>query len=301
MNLTSRRTLLTSVAAAAATLPLLGDLAGNGGTAVAATAADRFPTNTALYSSTEYQEGVHWMRRFRTHPQGLLLDNTSASSGAVRSTAVLAPHGGGIEAGTSELCLTLAGYARVGAGTDPAADASVPQRDYWMFEGLASSGSLHVTSTHCDDPAALAVCGANLYAVSLHGFTPDAGTPAKQILIGGRDARLMRNLAAAFAGHGLTTGHSDPALDVTVTVAGVDSPLNGDDPDNIVNRTRTGAGAQLELSTELRRAMFGDFSGASGRRTTAGVGSAHEARFWNGFIDAVREAVDRHERGLDAL
>ncbi|WP_137992637.1 poly-gamma-glutamate hydrolase family protein [Streptomyces vilmorinianum] len=301
MNLTSRRTLLTSVAAAAATLPLLNDLAGNGSTAAAATTADNFPSNAALYSSTDYQEGVHWMRRFRTHPRTELFDNVSATSNPVRSTAIIAPHGGGIEAGTSELCLTLAGYSRVGAGTDPVADTAVPQRDYWMFEGLASSSSLHVTSTHCDDPAALAVCGANMYAVSLHGFAPDAGTPAKQILIGGRDTRLMRNLGAAFAKYGLTTGNSNAALDVTVTIAGVNSPLNGDDPANIVNRTRTGAGAQLEISTELRKAMFGDFTSASGRRTSAGVGSANEAHFWNAFVNAVREAVDRHERGLDSL
>ncbi|MFF8606204.1 poly-gamma-glutamate hydrolase family protein [Streptomyces sp. NPDC015346] len=301
MNLTSRRTLLTSVAAAAATLPLLNDLAGNGSTAAAATTADNFPSNSALYSSSEYQEGTHWMRRFRTHPRAELFDNVSATSDPVRSTAVIAPHGGGIEAGTSELCLTLAGYSRVGAGTDPVAETGVPQRDYWMFEGLASSSALHVTSTHCDDPAALAVCGNNMYAVSLHGFAPDAGTPAKQILIGGRDQRLMRNLGAAFAAHGLKTGNSNSALDVTVLIAGVNSPLNGDDPANIVNRTRTGAGAQLEISTELRRAMFGDFSSASARRTTAGVGTANQAHFWNGFVGAVREAVDRHERGLDSL
>jgi phage replication-related protein YjqB (UPF0714/DUF867 family) len=301
MNHTSRRTVLTSMAAAAAGLPLINDLAGNGSTAAAATTADNFPSNSALYSSTTYQEGVHWMRRFRTHPRAELFDNVSAASDPVRSTAIIAPHGGGIEAGTSELCLAVAGYTPAGAGTAPVALTGVPQRDYWMFEGLASSSALHVTSTHCDDPAALAVCGTNLYAVSLHGFTPQAGTPAKQILIGGRDTRLMRNLAAAFAGHGLTTGNSDAARDVTVLLAGVDSPLNGDDPANIVNRTRTGAGAQLELSTELRKAMFGDFTSASGRRTTAGVGSADEAHFWNGFVDAVREAVHQHELGRAAV
>lgn len=293
MKLTSRRTVLSSVAAAAVGLPLISDLAGTSSTAAAATAAE-FPSNTALYSSTAYQEGTHWMRRFRTHPRTELFDNVSAASDPVRSTAIIAPHGGGIEAGTSELCLTLAGYSRVGAGTDPVAEPGVPQRDYWMFEGLASSSALHVTSTHCDDPAALAVCGNNLYAVSLHGFAPDDDALAKRILIGGRDQRLIRNLAWAFDKHGLDSG-----LGVTVVVAGVDAELNGDDPTNIVNRTRTGAGAQLEISTELRRAMFGDFSGAAARRTTAGAGAA--APFWNGFVGAVREAMDKHERGLDSL
>ncbi|MFE5482537.1 poly-gamma-glutamate hydrolase family protein [Streptomyces sp. NPDC056527] len=300
MNTTSRRTILTSMAAAAAGLPLINDLAGNGSTAAAATtAAAEFPSNTALYSSGTYQEGVHWMRRFRRGAPAELLDNASGTSEPVRSTAIIAPHGGGIEAGTSELCLAIAGYTPTGAGAAPAAVAGVPQRDYWMFEGLASSGELHVTSTHCDDPAALAVCGHNLYAVSLHGFAPETG-PAKQILIGGREQRLMRNLASAFAAHGLTTGTGTSRLDVTVVVAGVDSPLNGDDPANIVNRTSSGAGAQLEISTELRRAMFGTFGSAADRRATAGKGTADEAHFWNGFVDAVREAVDRHELGRDA-
>jgi phage replication-related protein YjqB (UPF0714/DUF867 family) len=301
MKPTSRRTVLTSVAAVAG-LPLLADVTGSGATAAATptatatgtAAAERFATNSVLYASDAFQEGVDWMRRFRCGARTELLDNASATSEAVRSTAVIAPHGGGIEAGTSELCLAIAGT------TLPAPRAGVPQRDYWMFEALTSHDDLHVTSTHCDDPAALAVCGNNLYAVSLHGFRPETG-PAKQILIGGRDQRLMRNLARAFAEAGFTTETGDPDLAVKVVVAGVDSPLNGDDPANIVNRTRTGAGAQLEISTELRRAMFGEFDGAARRRQTAGVGTGHQAHFWNGFVNAVREAVDRHELGRDAL
>lgn len=299
MKLTSRRTVLTSVAAAAASLPLLNDLAGNGSTAAAATTD--FDSNTALYSSSLYQEGVHWTRRFRSGTRAELLDNVSSTSSPVRSTAVIAPHGGGIEAGTSELCLAIAGYTLAGSGTTlPAAVAGVPQRDYWMFEALTSAGELHVTSTKCDDPAALAICDNNLYAVSVHGYSPSTG-PTRQILIGGADQRLKRNLNAAFTANGLTTGNSNPDLDVLVTVAAPNTPLNGDDPNNIVNRTRTRAGGQLEISTELRRAMFGDFDGAANRRTTAGTGPANQAHFWNGFVNAVREGIDRHERGLDAL
>ncbi|MFF4169145.1 poly-gamma-glutamate hydrolase family protein [Streptomyces sp. NPDC001744] len=315
MTLPSRRALLTTVAAAAA-LPLVNDLAGNGGTAAAAGSTE-FASNAALYSSDVYEEGVHWMRRFRCGAPVTLNDYAKdpapatplgvLTSAPVRSTAIIAPHGGGLEAGTTELCLTLAGYDRAEPGTEPKPDTSTPgavQRDYWMFETLTASlpapaKSLHVTSTHCDDPAALAVCGNNLYAVSLHGYLPDDAPSAKRILIGGRDQRLVRNLARAFDRHGL-----DSSLGVEVVVAGGDAELNGDDPANIVNRTRTGAGAQLETSTELRRAMFGTFGSGSGRRGTAGVASATAPQapaYWNGFVDAVREAVDRHERGLDSL
>ncbi|MFE2147316.1 poly-gamma-glutamate hydrolase family protein [Streptomyces sp. NPDC059456] len=303
MDFTSRRSILTSMAAAAATLPLLNDMAGNGSTAVAADGStaspvvEHFDSNTSLYSSSEFKEGTDWMRRFRCGARSEFSDHLKASSGPVRSTAVLAPHGGAIEAGTSELCLAIAGYShKEDPGTTVPAVSGLVQRDYWMFEALVSDDALHVTSAHCDDPAALAVADNNLYAVSLHGFQPKTG-PAKQILIGGRDRRLMATLAWAFDKYGLRLRTDDPALSVKVSLAGADSELNGDDPANFVNRTRTGAGAQLEISTELRRAMFGEFDGGEKRRRTAGTGSKNEAHFWDGFTQAVREAIDWHELG----
>ncbi|MFI2431161.1 poly-gamma-glutamate hydrolase family protein [Streptomyces sp. NPDC018693] len=301
MTNTSRRTVLASVAAVAAGLPTLNGVVGNG--AAPAVAADLYGSNSELYTRTADREGIDWMRRFRMGAPVQLTDNARSTSSPVSSTAVIAPHGGGIEAGTSELCMAIAGYAPFEADSDPASAAvpGEPQRDYWMFEALAKSSEQHVTSTHCDDPAALAVCAGNLYAVALHGFNE---TVEKKIVIGGRDARFRRNLLAAFTKYGLTSPASSTDRDVTVVLAGATDPINGDDPANIVNRTRTGAGAQLELSTALRRAMFGDFSGAAKRRTTAGVpsaGSPYADHFWNGFVSAVREAIKNHELGLDSL
>ncbi|MEU3839419.1 poly-gamma-glutamate hydrolase family protein [Streptomyces sp. NPDC028635] len=300
MKNTSRRTVLASVAAVAAAVPTLNAVVGNGATPAAA--ADQYSSNTNLYTLTADKEGTDWMRRFRIGAPAQITDNARTTSNPVNSTAVIAPHGGGIEAGTSELCMAIAGYTPFDYNTDPST-AAVPgetQRDYWMFEALANSSSQHVTSTHCDDPAALAVTTANLYAVSLHGFDD---TTVKKINIGGRDERLKRNLKAAFTKYGLTSNTGNADWEVTVVFAGATDPINGDDPANIVNRTRTGAGAQLEMSTALRKAMFGDFSGASKRRTTAGVPSTdspYADRFWNGFVGAVREAIKNHELGLDS-
>ncbi|MEV6834007.1 poly-gamma-glutamate hydrolase family protein [Streptomyces sp. NPDC051133] len=301
MTNTSRRTVLASVAAVAAALPTVNAVMGNGATPAAA--ADLYGSNTELYTKTAAKEGTDWQRRFRIGAPAQLTDNARSTSSPVGSTAVIAPHGGGIEAGTSELCLAVAGYTPFDVGIDPAtaAVAGEPQRDYWMFEALANSSSQHVTATHCDDPAALAVCANNLYAVSLHGFDD---TTVKKINIGGRDERLKRNLLAAFTKYGLTSPASNPDWNVTVVFAGATDPINGDDPANIANRTRTGAGAQLELSTALRSAMFGDFSGAAKRRATAGVPSTdspYADHFWTGFVSAVREAVKNHELGLDSL
>ncbi|MEU8763731.1 poly-gamma-glutamate hydrolase family protein [Streptomyces sp. NPDC048659] len=298
MKNTSRRSVLASAVAAAAALPTLNAIAGGGATPAAA--ADTYGSNTELYSRTAHLEGTDWMRRFRLGAP-VVSDNAKATSLPVGGTAVLAPHGGGIEAGTSELCMAVAGYRPFAYDTDPAASAvpGEPQRDFWMFEALKNSGPQHVTSTHCDDPAALAVCANNLYAVSLHGFD----SAERKIVIGGRDERLKRNLLASLAANGITSPGAGADRSVAVVVAGADDPINGDDPANIVNRTRTGAGAQLELSTGLREAMFGTFSGADNRRTTAGVpstASPYADHFWNGFVKGVREAVRNHELGLDA-
>ncbi|MDF3140358.1 MULTISPECIES: poly-gamma-glutamate hydrolase family protein [unclassified Streptomyces] len=301
MNKTSRRTVLASVAAVAAGLPTLNAVMGSGATPAAA--ADQYGSNTELYTRTAAKEGTDWMRRFRIGAPVQVTDNARSTSSPISSTAVIAPHGGGIEAGTSELCMAIAGYTPFDVNTDPASAAvpGEPQRDYWMFEALANSAAQHVTSTHCDDPAALAVCAGSLYAVALHGFDD---TATKKIIIGGRDERLKRNLLAAFTKYGLTSPTTNADWDVAVVLAGATDPINGDDPANIVNRTRTGAGAQLELSTALRKAMFGDFSGAAKRRTTAGVPSGdspYADHFWNGFVSAVLEAIKNHELGLDSL
>ncbi|MFJ6569290.1 poly-gamma-glutamate hydrolase family protein [Streptomyces sp. NPDC091292] len=315
MKPTSRRTVLTSVAAVAG-LPLLTDLSGRSQTAAAATAEPQPPytSYTNLFNSKIHTQGKHWARRFRRTPFELI-ENSSSTSEPIRSTAIIAPHGGGIEDGTSELCLAIAGYTLTGPGaTPPAPLPGVPQRDYWMFEGVADSRNLHVTSTLCDDPAALHICGGSMYAVSLHGF--DDGDAARKIIIGGapedpnnpdlnnpvpgrpdNPLQLKKNLRAAFAKY-YAAGGSDPARAVEVVMARPGDRLDGDDADNIVNRTRTGFGAQLEISRALRDGMFGDITSAANRRNTAGVGTRNESYFWNGFVSAVRQAVDDYERGI---
>ncbi|MFI1016102.1 poly-gamma-glutamate hydrolase family protein [Streptomyces sp. NPDC020965] len=233
-----------------------------------------------------------------------------------RNTAIIAPHGGSIEEGTSELCLAIAGYTLTGPGaTLPSPVQGVPQRDYWMFEGLTDpTTDLHVTSTHCDDPAALHICGSNMYAVSVHGF--DEGELARKIIIGGvaedpgnpnlneliptkpsKRLQLKKNMKAALAKQ-YQLGASNPALAVEVVYADPGASKGGYDPENIVNRTRCGFGVQLEISRPLRAAMFGDIGTAASRRSTAGVGSGNQGYFWNGFVTAVREAVDDYERGI---
>lgn len=75
--------------------------------------------HTEFYEDPRFVEGVDYARCFR-------LDDSHPG------TATIGPHGGGIEPGTSELCLAIAG----------------PDYDYWMFGGIMSSGNglPHITS-----------------------------------------------------------------------------------------------------------------------------------------------------------
>jgi phage replication-related protein YjqB (UPF0714/DUF867 family) len=141
------------------------------------------------------------------------------------AVAVIAPHGGRIEGGTSAV-------ARLIAGVD---------HGLYLFEGLRTANDnfdhLHLTS-HCfDEPRCLELIGACDTVIAIHGYA----APGADVLLGGRDERLKGALAPALAAQGLsvqTDGHDFPGLD----------------PRNICNRGRTGQGVQMELSASLRRA-----------------------------------------------
>ena len=66
-----------------------------------------YATNSELYADSKLTEGVDYARRFRRHER---FDDSLSRTGEVPKTAIIAPHGGGIERGTSELCLAVAGY-----------------------------------------------------------------------------------------------------------------------------------------------------------------------------------------------
>ncbi|MFF4156182.1 poly-gamma-glutamate hydrolase family protein [Streptomyces sp. NPDC001678] len=285
---TTRRSLLTGLAAAAVSVPV--GATATATAAPAATAAPRdelFASNTELYASPLFKEGTDWARRYRRTG----LDTVPGHSRATPPlTSVVAPHGGNLEDGTSELCLAIAGYAPEDPMTRSGSGG--PAYDYWMFEVLATESrtvqQMHVTSTHCDDPAALAVVGGSRHAVSVHGCKNPGGSGTQKLIqIGGRDATLKKNLYDALRDR-LGSG-------VTLTLP--DGGLDGDEPLNICNRTYSGAGGQLEVSTDLRRAMFGDFASPATRAATYGrAADGTAAHYWDGFVTAVREAIARTEQ-----
>ncbi|WP_203931692.1 poly-gamma-glutamate hydrolase family protein [Virgisporangium ochraceum] len=260
----SRRSILAAMTGAAAVGPAAFP-------AARAVAADTFASNTALYADPSVDEGTDYARRHRRHAS---YDDSETGAATYPTTVILALHGGGIEPGTSELCLAIAGYHPADQSPVPAGG---PVYDYWMFEGIRSTNNseLHVTSTHCDDPVGWSLARGARRAVSLHGCSPaQAGVPAgtSAVLVGGLDTDLRTALLAAYAGVGI------------VAIDAVGNPdLGGTDPQNIVNRTMTGAGAQLELTTPMRTAMFTTNTRPQRRHTTTSA-------FWR-FVEATRAAL----------
>ena len=134
---------------------------------------------------------------------------------------VLAPHGGTIEIGTSELAERVAGT----------------EHSLFLFEGLKPYGAnrdLHITSHRFDHPRCLALAATCDVTLAIHGCRGES-----HIYVGGLDLELTALLGQRLATAGLTAsidGHRYP----------------GRHPLNICNRSARGRGAQLEVTNDLR-------------------------------------------------
>jgi len=167
--------------------------------------------------------------------------------------AIVAPHGGGIEPGTSEVARALAG----------------DKFALYCFEGLRPNGNdeLHVTS-HCfDDPACIQLVEQMQVVVAVHGCAGED----KAVYVGGLDDGLKSRLIQTLQRTGFRAGPSS-------------GELAGCYVDNICNRGRLGQGVQLEITEGLRRAMFADLTWKGRETRTPVLG-------W--FVEAVRRELER--------
>jgi phage replication-related protein YjqB (UPF0714/DUF867 family) len=143
---------------------------------------------------------------------------------------IIAPHGGRIEHGTSELAVEIAG------------------EDYslYCFEGLKPRGNrdLHITSHAFDEPLALSLAAQCAIVVGVHGCTGD-----DSIFVGGLDVPLVGLITSTLVQHGLPASSASHAYPAT-------NPLN------ICNRGRRNRGAQLEVSYDLRLDAQHEIAGA---------------------------------------
>jgi phage replication-related protein YjqB (UPF0714/DUF867 family) len=166
--------------------------------------------------------------------------------------AVIAPHGGKIEPGTSEVARKIAG-----------ADFS-----FYAFEGRKKKGnkSLHITSTRFDEPICLALVRAAECIIAIHGENSNE----KVVFLGGRDAAKVRRLGEVLEQRGFCVKAHKSAR------------LQGTSLANICNRGRARAGVQIELTNGLRRSFFRSLS-SEGRKTPT--------RVLGEFVSAVREVL----------
>jgi phage replication-related protein YjqB (UPF0714/DUF867 family) len=95
-----------------------------------------------LYHDPSNVEGTTYGKRWKRHEWGQTVEEQPTDN-AETQAIVMAIHGGGIEKGTSEIALATAGYHP--ATLIPIVDGHA-LHDFWLFEGLLSSGNgrLHV-------------------------------------------------------------------------------------------------------------------------------------------------------------
>lgn len=141
---------------------------------------------------------------------------------AESAVAIVAPHGGSIEAYTSDIATAIAG-----------AEFSL-----YLLEGIRRAdnyAALHLTSHHFDEPSCLELLASCEDVVTIHG----CNVAGEVVLLGGLNIELAAELG------------------IVITEAGLDSHLSGHEfpaahPNNICNRGRRSVGVQLELSLALR-------------------------------------------------
>ncbi|MCR6087327.1 poly-gamma-glutamate hydrolase family protein [Staphylococcus aureus] len=167
-------------------------------------------------------EGVDWKKETRDNGTKVL---------------IVAPHGGNIEQGTTEVTKALANKG---------------DYDYFSFEAMRSKNNsdLHVTSTHYDDATLNQMIENRTATISIHGA---AGTE-QIVYLGGPDSALRDEIEAQLKSRGFKV-LVPPAY------------LGGQNDKNFINRQDGTTGVQLELTTALRKAFFNNGDTSTKNRT----------------------------------
>jgi len=136
------------------------------------------------------------------------------------SLSVIAPHGGKIEPGTSELSKYIA----------------LDEYNFYSFTGYSEHNKyLHITSHNFDEPVCVSLVKKSSTVISIHGCK---GRDSK-IYIGGLDVRLKYKINARLISNGYDSSCRDHKFQAKFK-------------SNICNRGYRGKGVQIELSRDLR-------------------------------------------------
>lgn len=166
-------------------------------------------------------EGLDYQIHFREGASGIV---------------VFAPHGGGIEPGTTEIADRVAGE----------------EHGFYSFEGWKREGNaaLHITSKRFDEPIGTRLAEGADTILAIHGCKGRE----KAVYIGGRDSGLMEKVRSSLERDNFSVS--------------VHPRFPGTSMENICNRSREGKGVQLEISAALRCSMFHNLSRAERKKTT---------------------------------
>jgi len=168
--------------------------------------------------------------------------------------ALVAPHGGGIEPGTSEIADGIAAATH----------------SFYAFDGIKAkkNADLHITSTHFDEPLCELLLTASAVVVTLHGEQSEDG---EGVFLGGLDKSLREQIRTALIEQGFDAKvHPNPKL-------------QGREKTNVCNRGTSGEGVQLELSRSVRERLFESLT-AEGRK--------HPTKRFEEFVTAVRAVLE---------
>ncbi|MDU0451269.1 poly-gamma-glutamate hydrolase family protein [Staphylococcus chromogenes] len=203
-------------------------------------ADDHYESMKALMKATK--EGEDWKIRTK--------DETNA-------TVIVAPHGGGIEPGTTEIAEDIADKSQSG---------------FYTFEGLrrANNSELHVTSVNYDEPKAQKMVGQSQRTVTVHRTSRDEA----DVYIGGRDTKLKQII-------------TEKLLDNGFKVKQGTGSIAGEGVNNITNMNQRQAGVQLEISSKTIQRFFknGDSSRMARVQTTNWSQTMQD--FTSGVADAL--------------
>jgi phage replication-related protein YjqB (UPF0714/DUF867 family) len=140
--------------------------------------------------------------------------------------AIIAPHGGYIEPGTSEIAISI-------AGDDFAC---------YSFEGIKPKGNkkyLHITSTNFDEPEGVEICRNSDIVLAVHG----ARENDHFVYVGGRNEDIKNRIIEKLKNDGFNAKEDS-------------TDHSGRDARNICNKCKSTQGLQLEISEGLRKEMF---------------------------------------------
>ncbi len=146
--------------------------------------------------------------------------------------AIIAPHGGWIEPGTSEIAAAIAKNIH----------------SLYFFEGLRNRPhrDLHIKSENFEEPKCLGLIKRCEIVVAVHGLKDKHCAKDVDVYVGGRDNDLRNTICkgindAGFQSEVVTTGRYAAVLS-----------------DNVCNKGKRSKGVQLEIAKRLRDTLKGE-------------------------------------------